>query len=61
MHVSFFSRSFLPIIESILGKIQIITPHQRIFLFIFFLINTYARAKNTYTMRTIDDRNIVND
>jgi hypothetical protein len=35
MHVSFFSRSFLTIIESILDKIQIITPNQRIFLFIF--------------------------
>jgi len=28
----FFSRSFLTIIESMLGKIQITTPHQRIFL-----------------------------
>jgi len=34
MHVSFRSRSFLTIIESIVGKIQIITPHQRMFLFI---------------------------
>jgi hypothetical protein len=35
MHVSFFSRSFLTIIESILGQIQIITPHQTMF-FIYF-------------------------
>jgi hypothetical protein len=35
MHVSFFSGSFLTVIESILGKIQIITPNQRMFLFIF--------------------------
>jgi len=33
MQVSFLSRSFLTIIESIIGKIQIITPHQRMFLF----------------------------
>ena len=32
MHVSFFSRSFLTIIEYIIGKIQIITPHQRMFI-----------------------------
>jgi hypothetical protein len=24
-------------------------------------INTYARVKNTYTIRTNDDQNIVND
>jgi len=45
MHVSFFSQSFLTIIESIIGKIQMITPHQR--MFIKKKINTYARVKNT--------------
>jgi hypothetical protein len=49
MHVSFFSRSFLTIIESILGKIQIIPPHQTMFLFIFKKINTYTPVKNMYT------------
>ena len=34
MRVPFFSRSFLTIIESILDKIKIITPNQRMFLFI---------------------------
>jgi hypothetical protein len=48
IYVSFFSRSFLTIIESILGKIQIITPHQTMFLFIKKKINTYARVKNMY-------------
>ena len=48
MHVSFFSRSFLTIIESILGKIQIITPHQTMFYLFKKKINTYARVKNTY-------------
>jgi len=61
MHVSFFSRSFLTIIEYILGKIQIITPHQTMFLFIFKKINIYAHVKNTYTIRTNNDQNIVND
>ena len=31
------------------------------FLFILKKINTYARVKNTYTIRTNDDQNIVND
>jgi len=61
MHVSFFSRTFLTVVESIIGKIQIIIPHQRMFLFIPKKINTYARVKNTYTIRTNDDQNIVND
>ena len=34
IRVSFFSRSFLTNIESILGKIQIITSHQRIFVYL---------------------------
>jgi len=42
MQVSFLSRSFLTIIESIIGKIQIITPHQRMFLFI--LKNQYSHT-----------------
>ena len=37
--------SFLTIIESIPGKIQIITPYQRICLFIKKKINTYARVQ----------------
>ena len=54
MHVSFFSQSFLTIIESILGKIQIITPHQTMFLFILKK-NQYLRTvKNTYTIPTND-------
>jgi hypothetical protein len=61
MHVYFFSQSFLTIIESILGKIHIITPHQTMFLFILKKISTYARVKNMYTIRTNDDQNIVND
>ena len=59
MHVSFFSQSFLTIIQSILGKIQIITPHERIIQ--KKKINTYLHVKNTYTIRTNDDQNIVND
>jgi hypothetical protein len=62
MRVPFLSRSFLTIIESILDKIQIITPNQRMFLFIFKKkINTYARVKNMYTICTSDDQNIVDD
>jgi hypothetical protein len=66
MCVSLFSRSFLTIIESILGKIQIITPHgsSENFFNLFkkkrFLINTYAHVKNMYTIRT-NKQNIVND
>jgi hypothetical protein len=54
-------RTFLTIIESMIGKIQIITPHQRMFLSIKKKINTYARVENTYTIRTNDDQNIVNE
>ena len=63
MHVSFYSRSFLTINEFILGKIQIITSHQRIiFIFYYFLkINIYAHVKTMYTICTNHDRYIVND
>jgi hypothetical protein len=61
MHVSFFSQNFLTIIESIIGKIQIITPHQRMYLFIFEKsILTHALKIHTYTICT-NDQNIVND
>ena len=58
MYVSFFSRSFLTIIESILGKIQIITPHQTMFLFI-----KKKKSILTHVLKicTNDDQNIVND
>jgi hypothetical protein len=56
----FFSRSFLTIIESILGKIQIITSHQRTLWLIFFKaekskkkINTYECFKNTHKWQLI--------
>ena len=61
MHVSFFSQNFLTIIESIIGKIQIITPHQRMYLFIFEKsILTHVLKIHTYTICT-NDQNIVND
>jgi hypothetical protein len=58
MHVSFFSRSFLTIIESIIGQIQIITPHQRMFLFIFKK-SILTHVWKIHTIRTNDDQNIV--
>ena len=52
MRVSFLSRSFLTIIDSILGKIPIITPHQIIFLFIIFFRNQYLRTCSKYVQNT---------
>ena len=60
MHVSYFSGSFLTIIDFILGKIQI-TPLQRFFYLSKKIINTYTRVKNMYTKCTNNDQNIVND
>ena len=62
MGVSFFSGSFLKIIDLIFGKIQIITPHQR-----FFYIYKKKKkknlhtVKNRYTKHSNNDQNIVND
>jgi hypothetical protein len=61
MHVSFFSRSFLTIIESILGKIWIIRLHQCFYLF-KNKINTYALLKIcTQYEQMMSDLNIGND
>jgi hypothetical protein len=59
MRVSFYSRSFLTINESILGKIQITTPYQSFFFYL--LLFSKSILTHVLKLRTNNDRYIVND
>jgi hypothetical protein len=57
VYLFFFSGSFLTFIESMVRKIQIITPHQLIIYLLINRKNLYALVKNPYKMMV----DIVND